>query len=289
LKSEAEDLKAKIMEEIDMKENAMENVMLLEKKIEDMRVKIDDLTEKLEKAHNDQMINANLDAEEIDELNGQIRKLNATIEKEKKAAKEQFTKIEKYYLEKLKKQRGEVCIGVTLEKENRKLKEQLEKNERGRISYEEYQEKRVAGLKSEMKKLQEQLSMTDEHDQGKIHNVMDSANLFALKAERANLERENGKLKGEVDDLNRKNASLAFEKYNLESKCDSLKIECSKLKRGVKGETFNAYTQTDSIWKRHNPSERMLRSQENKRQEVDSKARLFMEKDEEEPGQCAQQ
>ena len=41
LKSEAEDLKAKIMEEIDMKENAMENVMLLEKKIEDMRVKID--------------------------------------------------------------------------------------------------------------------------------------------------------------------------------------------------------------------------------------------------------
>ena len=89
--------------------------------------------------------------------------MNATIEKEKKAAKEQFTKIEKYYLEKLKKQRGEVCIGVTLEKENRKLKEQLEKNERGRISYEEYQEKRVAGLKSEMKKLQEQLSMTDEY------------------------------------------------------------------------------------------------------------------------------
>ena len=104
-----------------------------------------------------------LDAEEIDELNEEIRKLNATIEKERKAAQEQFTKIEKYYLEKLKKQRGEVCIGVSLEKENRKLKEQLEKNERAKISYEEYQEKRVAGLKSEMKKLQEQLSTTVEY------------------------------------------------------------------------------------------------------------------------------
>ena len=45
---------------------------------------------------------------------------------------------------------------------------------------------------------------------------MDSACLFALKTERSNLKRENGKLKGEVDDLSRKNASLAFEKYNLE-------------------------------------------------------------------------
>ena len=46
--------------------------------------------------------------------------------------------------------------------------------------------------------------------------MVDNAALFTLKADKANLERENGKLKGTVEDLTKKNASLAFEKYNLE-------------------------------------------------------------------------
>lgn len=94
--------------------------------------------------------------------------LQKKTEKDKKAAEEEIMKIKKQYsvnetiaalkekLATLKKGNfSEVCVGVTLEKENRKLKEKLEKNEQARVSYEEYQEKRVAGLKSELKKLKE--------------------------------------------------------------------------------------------------------------------------------------
>ena len=99
-----------------------------------------------------------LEAQENSELNDKVYELNKQIEKERAAAKEKIASVKKYFSEEAKKRRGEVCIGVALEKENIKLKEKLERSEKERISYEEYQEKRVTGLKSELKKLQEMLA-----------------------------------------------------------------------------------------------------------------------------------
>ena len=104
-----------------------------------------------------------MDAEEIYQLNKQIFGLQKSVESEKKAAQEEIAKVKKYYAEKEKAKQSkssEVCIGVALQKENRKLKEKLERNEQARISYEEYQEKRVFGLKSELKRLREMSSQS---------------------------------------------------------------------------------------------------------------------------------
>ena len=88
-------------------------------------------------------------------MNKKIRELNGRIEQEKKAAQEKIAKVKAHYSEREKRRMGEVCIGVTLEKENRKLKEKLEKSEQARSMYEKYQEKKVAGLQNELKKLRE--------------------------------------------------------------------------------------------------------------------------------------
>lgn len=106
--------------------------------------------------------------QEVYELNKELSDLQKQVEKDKKAAVEEIAQVKTRYsqnetiaalmekLEKVKKDNsGGVCIGVSLEKENRKLKEKLEKSEHARVSYEEYQERRVAGLKSELKKLRE--------------------------------------------------------------------------------------------------------------------------------------
>eukprot|EP00794_Sanderia_malayensis_P019932 gene19932-21884_t len=140
-----------------------------------------------------------------------------------------------------------MCSAVSTEKENQRLAKELEEMEKAVKTNEQYQENRVANLKNELKRLREEISSSSSkrgNDGAKVGDLIEKTAVFSLKLEKANLERESNRLKETLEDVTRRNKSLSLEKCDFESKYNALKIECFHLKRGLRGVSKDAGTQT---------------------------------------------
>ena len=107
----------------------------------------------------------------VDDSDEEIYKMGKAIKssmEKEEAFKEEISKLKnasteseavsslKEELAEIKKKKFENFIHVgSMEKENERLKEKLVESEKAMISYQEYQEERVAGLKQELKRLME--------------------------------------------------------------------------------------------------------------------------------------
>ncbi|XP_065061386.1 centromere-associated protein E-like isoform X1 [Rhopilema esculentum] len=258
-----------------------QQIIKKDEEIKELEKMVDDSDEEMYKMG--KAIKSSMEKEEA--FKEEISKLkNASAEYEAVASlKEELAEIKK------KKFENFIHVG-SMEKENERLKEKLVESEKAMISYQEYQEERVAGLKQELKRLMEVNSKPSVPKENKqARSVVESTALFALKSEKATLERDNTKMKAELDELSRKNNSLALEKFNLEFKFNDLKSECYHLKRGLRPASTNAETQTI---KESSPSLSVTATgKENVSQKAffDPDNLPFRKEEKDEPQQCTQQ